>query len=548
MLDIQKKLSKPFLALLALPATAVGFALSTQIAALSWILSKKYGLDIHDVAFVWLAGPIAGIFGQILVGLVSDNVWFMGGRRRPFIMIGGMVSTIAFFALPHIQSISNITGIADIVIIASVIALFLDLSVNVTFNPARSIIADLTPEGKIRTSGYVWMQIISGSFGVLAYFLSMLFGNEMLLYIAAFIVLTLAVIPILFIQEEKGEEKTDAKPKKKGSALKNLLITLGGIAIIVLVSILHIWLYFTILLLILWAYDMIKNPSRYKDLFEIIKTIFPLYGFLIFGVFSLFNHFYETLNPYHNPILIGALVYSVIIGIYCVVKGMKDKTNQNEFHKIMIAHSFTWVAFQSMFILSGFFIENKILPNSDINHLGANWFAQTLTGVQQTSDSSVGNIVSLGFLILNFIGAVFPIFLQSVAKRIGRVKTYVAALTFSVIGYLYIAFLGRVEIDFYFGMVLVGIGWSAVISIVFAIMSERVNPAKMGLYMGVFNLAVVLPQMMSNGVANVIKQTGNYQLLYILCGLFIAASIFFWIFVREPEASANKQTVPSGGH
>ena len=40
MLDIQKKLSKPFLALLALPATAVGFALSTQIAALSWILSR----------------------------------------------------------------------------------------------------------------------------------------------------------------------------------------------------------------------------------------------------------------------------------------------------------------------------------------------------------------------------------------------------------------------------------------------------------------------------------------------------------------------------
>ena len=199
MLDIQKKLSKPFLALLALPATAVGFALSTQIAALSWILSNKYGLKIDEVAFVWLAGPIAGIFGQVIVGLISDNVWFMGGRRRPFIMIGGMVSTIAFFALPHIKGISHITGISDIVIIASVIALFLDLSVNVTFNPARSIIADLTPEGKIRTSGYVWMQIISGSFGVLAYFLSMLFGNELLLYIAAILVLVMAVFPILFI-------------------------------------------------------------------------------------------------------------------------------------------------------------------------------------------------------------------------------------------------------------------------------------------------------------------------------------------------------------
>lgn len=499
MLDIQKKLSKPFLALLALPATAVGFALSTQIAALSWILSNKYGLKIDEVAFVWLAGPVAGIFGQVIVGLISDNVWFMGGRRRPFIMIGGMVSTIAFFALPHIRGISHITGISDIVIIASVIALFLDLSVNVTFNPARSIIADLTPEGKIRTSGYVWMQIISGSFGVLAYFLSMLFGNVALLNIAAILVLALAVVPILFIEEKKDVPELKTSQEKFGVV-------------------------------------------------QIIKEIFPLYGFLTFGLFSLFNHFIPALNPLHNPILIGALIYSVAIGIYLIIKGMKDKSNQNEFHKIMIAHSFTWVAFQSMFILSGFFIENKILPNLDINHIGANWFAQTLTGAQQTADSSVGNIVSLGFLILNFMGAVFPIFLQSLAKRIGRVKTYIGALVFSVLGYFYIAFLGKVEMDFYIGMTLAGIGWSAVISIVFAIMSERVNPAKMGLYMGVFNLAVVLPQMMSNGVANVIKQTENYNILYIACGLFIATSIVFWIFVREPEASENKQTVPSGGH
>ena len=103
MFDFQKKLTNFFYAILALPATAVGFALSTQIAALSWILSKKYGLEIHEVAFVWLAGPVAGIFGQVIVGLISDNVWFMGGRRRPFIIIGGIVSTVAFLMLPQIQ-------------------------------------------------------------------------------------------------------------------------------------------------------------------------------------------------------------------------------------------------------------------------------------------------------------------------------------------------------------------------------------------------------------------------------------------------------------
>lgn len=551
MLGIQKKLSNPFLALLALPATAVGFALSTQIAALSWILSKKYGLDIHEVAFVWLAGPLAGIFGQIIVGMISDNVWFMGGRRRPFIVIGGLVSAVAFLALPFIQQISNITGIGDIIIIASVVALFLDLSVNVTFNPARSIIADLTPEGKIRTSGYVWMQIVSGFFGVFAYFLSMVFGNEMLLYIASILVLTTAVFPILFIKENRylNEEQRNLKLEKKKI---NLWMILGAILIFVILNIisskLSLTTYFYLGLLMVLIADMVIHAKRYKQLFEIMVNIFPLYGFLVFGIFSVFNHFMEVLTPFHNAVLIAALAYSVIIGAICILRGLKESTNRNEFHKIMLAHSFTWVAFQSMFIMSGFFIENRLLPNMDVTGILANWFAQSLTGAAQSVDASVGNIASLGFLILNFVGAIFPLVLQTLAKKIGRVKTYVLALSFSAIGYFYIAFLGRVELDFYIGMFLAGIGWSAVISIVFAIMSERVNAAKMGLYMGVFNLAVVLPQMMSNGVANIIKQTGDFQLLYIICGSFIVVSVLFWIFVKEPDGTTNIKNPVKSGH
>jgi MFS family permease len=417
----------------------------------------------------------------------------MGGRRRPFIIIGGVVSSIAFLCLPYVQEISNITGITDIIIIASVIALFLDLSVNVTFNPARSIIADLTPEGKRRTAGYVWMQIVSGFFGVFAYFLSMLFGNETLLYIAAVLVFLMAVFPILFIEETKTDES------KKGASADSF----------------GVW--------------------------QIIREIYPLYGFLVFGVYSVFNHFFEWLSPAHNLILVLSLIYSVVIGIVIILKGSKNPSDKNEFQKIMLAHSFTWVAFQSMFIMSGFFIENRILPNIEISGIIANWFAEKLTGNAQTADASIGNIVSLGFLILNFIGAIFPLALQAIAKKIGRVRTYIFALSFSAIGYFYIAFLGTVETDFYIGMMLAGIGWSAVISIVFAIMSERVNPLKMGLFMGVFNLAVVLPQMMSNGVAHVIKQTNDYQLLYIFCGLFITASVIFWMFVKEPLAKAEKE-------
>jgi len=61
MLTMQRELSRPFLVLLTLPATAMGFALSVQISALSWILTTRYGLDIHEIGLVWAAGPLAGI-------------------------------------------------------------------------------------------------------------------------------------------------------------------------------------------------------------------------------------------------------------------------------------------------------------------------------------------------------------------------------------------------------------------------------------------------------------------------------------------------------
>ncbi len=504
MLDMQKKLSNTFYALLSLPATAVGFALSTQIAALSWILNTKYGLDIHQVAFVWLAGPLAGIFGQVIVGLISDNVWFLGGRRRPFIMVGGIVGSLMFLALPQIGVISEATGITSIILIASVIALLLDLSVNVTFNPARSIIADLTPEGKQRTAGYVWMQVVSGTFGVVAYFLSMVFGNETLLIIAAGFVLLCSVIPSLFIEEPK---------ELKGHSGKD------------------------------------EETEKQHTFLDILKSIVPLYGFLAFGIFSLIFHFFqEELRFIHNPILILSLIYTVVIGFWIIAKGKNNESDENEFKKIMLAHTFTWVAFQSMFVMSGFFINKQIVPNLNLDQVFANKFAEMLTGVTQSAEVTTGNIVSLGFLILNAVGAIFPAFLSMIAKKIGRVKTYNSALIFSAIGYFYIAFLGQSEIDFYIGMFLTGIGWAAVISIVFSIVTERINQSKMGLFMGIFNLAVVLPQMMSQGVANIISSTGNYQLLYILCGIFICLSVFFWIFVKEPKSTQLESAQPKGGH
>ena len=169
MLSIQKRLTNTFYAILSLPATSMGFALSVQISALSWILSTQYGLDIEEVGLVWAAGPIAGILGQVIIGIISDKVWFWKGRRRPFILIGGTLAAVSLLALPNIGVISTALGVDGILGVAITIALILDLAINISFNPTRSIIADVTPEGTERTKGYTWMQTVSGLFGVLAY-------------------------------------------------------------------------------------------------------------------------------------------------------------------------------------------------------------------------------------------------------------------------------------------------------------------------------------------------------------------------------------------
>src|ERR1035438_6034476 len=130
MLTIQQKLSKSFYAIISLPSTAMGFALSIQISALSWILTTRYNLDIHEVGIVWAAGPLAGIFGQVIIGLISDKVWFWGGRRRPFILIGGVLAASMLLALPNIDSIRSFFGIESLLGVAIFVALTLDLAIN----------------------------------------------------------------------------------------------------------------------------------------------------------------------------------------------------------------------------------------------------------------------------------------------------------------------------------------------------------------------------------------------------------------------------------
>lgn len=426
MLDMQKRLSNSFYAIISLPSTAMGFALCIQISALSWLLSTKYHLDIHEIGIVWAAGPLAGILGQVIIGFVSDGTWFWGGRRRPFILIGGVLAALMVFLLPRIDEVSRLLGIGNLLVVAVIIALTLDLSINIGFNPTRSLIADVTPDGAPRTRGYTWMQTISGFWGVMAYLIGAFIDNYALISVGVVVVLAFSVVPMFFVAEPRELAVRDAA--------------------------------------------LPATPTEWGQLW-----------------------------------------------------------------RIYFAHGFSWIGVQAMFVYIIAFINQYIVP------AGAS---------ADVRDAQSGHVISISFAVMNVVGFVLPaLVLAPLAVKIGRVRTQMGCIAIMAAAYFLIAFAARTPTALYLLMAMAGIGWSAVVSLPFAIMSEKVDKSRMGFFMGIFNLSVVLPQLMTTAIGFVLQAQADKSVLFMICGGCLSVSAVLWSLVNEsPTAAAAAAPALASAH
>jgi MFS family permease len=467
MLAMQKRLTLPFYLLLALPSTAMGFALSVQISALSWLLSTKYQLDIHEIGIVWAAGPLAGIIGQVLVGIISDRVWLWGGRRRPFILVGGVLSALMLAALPSIGWISTTLGLDAILGVAVTVALALDLSINVGFNPTRALIADLTPAGPKRTAGYTWMQTVSGSFGVLAYAIGAVFGNIVLIYVGVVLVLLFSLVPALLIEEPR--ELADAAPvtREAPAALGHVLMVMRP----------------------LWAFLVYNVVAMALKLAGI-----KLPGFWLEAVFAL-----------------AAVV--LLVQVMLEQRGGDGGEDLAGFRQVLAAHALSWLGVQTMFVYMIAFVQQRF-PALDAN--------------------AAGQVLSASFLVLNAVGALAPaLLLRPLALRWGQVNVHAASLALMAAGYAVIWLAGHDTWVIYAAMAVMGVGWGAIVSLPFAVMSQRVDPGRIGLYMGVFNLSVVLPQLVASlAIGGILATVDDKGLVFLVGAVSLGASALAWLGTR----------------
>jgi maltose/moltooligosaccharide transporter len=512
MLPFQRKLSNSFYAMLSLPATAMGFGLAVQIAALSWLLSTKFNLDIRDIGLVWATGPLAGIIGQVVIGIISDNVWVWNGRRRAFIWVGGVLAALGLLALPNIGVIQASMGLGGILGVAIVVSLSIDLAINISFNPTRSIIADVTPEGRPRTKGYTWMQTVSGSFGVLAYLIGAVWDNYVLIYFGVILVFLFSIIPPFFIKEPRhlgqyGKNDEEADAANKAIQAKRL------------------------------------NKVNEASFIEIMKTIMPLWGFLLYAIYGILGRLEIIPHIPNYGFEIVCLVITAVVIVYTMTRkedGLsREKDGLIGFRKILAAHSFTWIGVQTMFIYLFAFVRFRVpeLANVPIDpsFLVDNLDAETAR-ITEINDM-IGRIVNWSFFSLNLVAAIIPVvLLEPLAAKFGRVRTHAVSVGIMAIGYYGILQFGYTPAMIYALMAIVGIGWAATISLPFAIMSQKIPQERMGLYMGLFNLSVVLPQFVSSfGVGEIVNDAIDKGIIFIVCALTVAISAILWAFVKEPR-------------
>lgn len=457
MLDIQRRRTPAFFALIALPATGMGFALSVQISVLSWILATRYHLDIGEVGLVWAAGPLAGIIGQVAVGAISDRLWVWNGRRRVFIIVGGAIAALMILALPAIGAISTALGMESVIGVAIAVSLALDLAINVSFNPTRALIADVTPEGPERSRGYSWMQTISGSFGVLAYAIGAIFGNDALLYAAVGIVLLLAIVPALLIEEPR------ALP------------------------------------------EAASDRSTPAGWWRALGSLSPLAALLAYDLYAMIAHLAGAAPGASWPELACAVATLLLIG--------DALRRADPFRRIIAAHALSWIGVQSLFIYLVGFLQAR-LPGLDADALG--------------------RTTALAYLALNGVAALAPaLLLAPLATRFRRVHVHVAALASMALAFAAIWRFGHSAAAVMALMALAGMGWGAIVSLPFAIMSERVESARLGLFMGLFNLAVVLPQLFASlAMGSWMAAAEDKGAIFLIGGGFLALSALLWLSVR----------------
>lgn len=147
------------------------------------------------------------------------------------------------------------------------------------------------------------------------------------------------------------------------------------------------------------------------------------------------------------------------------------------------------------------------------------------------------------FGVYNLVSAIYAMLLSTIVKKIGRKKTHALSLVVGGIGLISFYFAPHKEF-LILSMVCVGIAWASILAMPYVILSSSIPGGKMGIYMGIFNFFITIPQIINGLIGGpLVKHAYSNQPVFalVLSGVFMLLAAISVTFVYDPgEAVLSK--------
>ncbi len=475
-----------------------GFAL--QNANVSRIF-ETLGAKIDNIPILWIAAPVTGLIVQPIIGHMSDKTWTRLGRRRPFFLIGAILASIALFIMPNSPALWIAAGMLWI----------LDASINISMEPFRAFVGDNLPSHQ-RTIGFSMQSFFIGIGAVVASFLPYIFTEWLnvpntappgeiplsvkLSFYFGGAVFLLSVLWTVFSSKEYSPEELaefedkELEAKMKEVEMANIKNSRGDFKTGLIFLITGI--------IITFALTYIKVD---KEVY-----IFSL-GLVIFGLLELFSGLLKQRGKLKNGFV------AVISDFNTMPLTMKQ---------LAIVQFFSWFALFAMWIYTTAGVTSHIYgttdPTSSLYNDGANW-------------------VGICFGIYNGFAAAFAFLLILLAKLTNRKITHAVSLIIGGISLASIFFINNPTM-LLLPFVGIGLAWASILAMPYAILTGSLPAHKMGVFMGIFNFFIVIPQILAASILGfLVKTIFNNQPIYalILGGFSMILAGILVVFVKDRD-------------
>jgi maltose/moltooligosaccharide transporter len=427
-----------------------GFAL--QNSNVSRIF-QTLGAKVEDIPILWIAAPLTGLLVQPIVGYYSDRTWNRLGRRRPYFLAGAILASLALIAMPRSPVLWMAAGLLWI----------LDASINIAMEPFRAFVGDQLAENQ-RPTGYAMQSFFIGVGAVVASFLPWIFAHAGVSNVGTgsgesaipdtvrysfdigAVVLAVAMLWTILTTREypPGELHgfADATPESEGvdpgSAARARSRGLAWFAAGVL-----------------GAY-LVSRFALDKQLYLLCV------GLAVWGLALLVNG--------------GSGGTSMFATLMRDIDNMPQRMRQ-----LVPVQFFSWLALFAMWIYTTAGVTQT--------HFGAS----DTVGVEYNDGA---NWVGVLFGAYNGFAALAAVVIPLMVRRLGINVGHFVNLLLGGVGLA--SFLVIRDPDWLLvSMIGVGFAWASILSLPYALLAGSVPSRKMGVYMGIFNFFIVIPQLVA---------------------------------------------------